>query len=168
MMKKDLVFFSTTLTTDYPGVFFRDSNFLKSKTFKLDWGSRLSTLPREGERLSSVTWQYRKKKCTKTHIGFSCGTERELCWGNMIKVCCGVTLCNVTASHIQKQRTKTALYKTHHGGCFSSSGGEKIKKKEKNIDHLKATEYNLFVSYSFLGTSLEVLICCEMGLPVTE
>lgn len=66
----------------------------------------------------------------------------------MIKVCCGVTLCNVTASHIQKQRPTTAPYKTHHRGCFSSPGGD--RREKKYIDYLKATQYNLFVSLFFL------------------
>lgn len=103
---------------------------------------------RERERDYQVLCDSTKKKknCTKTHIGFSCGTEGELCWGNMIKVCCGVTLCNVTASHIQKQRTTTAPYKNTPRGVLQHSWRWK---KRKNIDHLKATEYNLFVSLFF-------------------
>lgn len=100
----------------------------------------------QGEIIKWYVTAQKNKICTKTHIGFSCGTKGEL-QRNMIKVCCGVTLYNVTASHIQKQRTTTAPHKTHHRGCFSYPGGEKREKNRSSQGHQVQSVCVFILSY---------------------
>lgn len=107
-------------------------------------------LPREGEReggrRSSVMWQYKKKLHKDTYWVFLWDWRRTLLGEHDQSVLRGDVMQCDSLAYTKAKDNNSTIQNTPRGVLQLSWRW----KKRKNIDHLKATEYNLFVSLFFL------------------